>query len=59
MAKIVSKNARAGSKTQRHFSKWGGEIVMHTVMENGKIHHYAQCSKTGNTARFPKQLMGR
>ena len=38
---------------------WGGDIVMHTIMENGKLRHYAQCSKTGNTARKPKDLMKR
>lgn len=57
MAKKVSKNARGKSKTQKHFSKWGGEIVMHTVMENGKIRHFAECIKSGKTARRPKDLM--
>jgi len=59
MAKTVSKNSRKESKTQRHISMWGGDIVMHTIMENGKLRHYAQCSKTGNTARKPKDLMKR
>lgn len=57
MAKQISKNARKGSSTHQLVSRWGGSISMHTIMENGKIHHYAQCEKTGNKARRPKDLM--
>lgn len=56
MAGKVSKNARReGAKVLT--SRWGGEIKMHTIMENGRMRHYAQCEKTGTTARRPKELM--
>lgn len=52
----VSKNARRQG-AQALMSRWGGEIKMHTVMEKGKIKHFAKCEKSGNTARRPKELM--
>lgn len=52
----ISKNARReGAKVLT--SRWGGEITMKSVFENGKMKHVATCSKTGNTARRPKDLM--
>ena len=52
----VSKNARRdGEKILT--SRWGGQIKTKTVFENGKIHNFAVCTKTGNTARKPKDLM--
>ena len=52
----VSKNARReGTKELK--SKWGGKILVKSVMENGKIRHYAQCDKTGTQARKPRDLM--
>lgn len=53
----ISKNARRGKVDNTLYSKWGGKIIMRTVFENGKIKHFAQCDKTGNSARKPKQLM--
>lgn len=53
----ISKNSRRGKVDQTLYSKWGGKIQMHTIFEGGKMKHYAQCDKTGNTARKPKQLM--
>ncbi len=52
----VSKNAkREGAKVLK--SRWGGDIMMKSVFENGRLRHVAYCSKTGNTARKPKELM--
>jgi hypothetical protein len=52
----VSKNARRqGADTLT--SRWGGEIKMKTVFKNGKMKHFAYCTKTGNEARKPKELM--
>ncbi len=52
----VSKNARReGSKTLT--SKWGGKIQMKSIFENGKIHFFAVCEKTGTQARKPRDLM--
>jgi len=52
----ISKNARR-NKQEDLISKWGGKIIMRTVFENGKMKHFAQCEKTGNTARRPKDMM--
>lgn len=52
----ISKNARReGAQTLT--SRWGGEIKMKTKFERGKMKHYAECQKTGNKARKPKDLM--
>lgn len=56
MAKSISKNARREG-AQTLVSKWGGNIKMRTVFKSGKIKHFAECEKTGNTARRPKDLM--
>lgn len=56
MAGTVSKNARRAGKSSL-MSRWGGEIKMRSVFENGKLRHEAYCEKTGNTARKPKDLM--
>jgi hypothetical protein len=56
MAKGISKNAkRQGVDVLK--SRWGGEIRMKTIYKNGKMKHFAECQKTGNTARKPKELM--
>ncbi len=54
--KTVSKNARR-TGAQHHMSRWGGEIKMKSVFENGKLRHVAYCEKTGNTARKTRDLM--
>ena len=56
MAGNLSKNARRKG-AEALMSKWGGEIKMHTLLEKGKMKHYAKCEKTGKTARRPKELM--
>jgi hypothetical protein len=56
MAKSVSKNARREGAKEL-FSRWGGKIKMRTIFSNGKMRHFAECEKTGNTARRPKELM--
>lgn len=52
----ISKNAKRGEKVNL-VSRWGGQISMKSVFENGKIKHFAVCDKSGNTARKPKDLM--
>jgi hypothetical protein len=52
----VSKNARREGAKEL-ISRWGGNIKMRSVFENGKIRHYAECEKSKNTARKPKDLM--
>ena len=52
----VSKNARReGEKVLT--SRWGGQIKTKSVFENGRLHHLAYCTKSGNTARKPRDLM--
>jgi len=52
----ISKNARRDG-TQELISRWGGTIIMKSCFKNGRLKHYAECTKTGNTARKPKELM--
>lgn len=33
-----------------------GEVCMHTIFENGKVRHYAECKDCGATSRKPKEL---
>lgn len=56
MAGPISKNARREGAKQL-VSRWGGNIKMKSVFENGKMRHMAVCEKTGNTARKAKDLM--
>lgn len=56
MRNTLSKNAqRQGA--HKLTSRWGGNIDMHSMFKDGKIHHYAECSKTHNRARKPGMLM--
>lgn len=56
MAGSVSKNARREG-AQELVSRWGGKIIMRSVFENGRMRHFAECSKTKKTARKPSMLM--
>lgn len=56
MAGPISKNARREGAKQLT-SRWGGNIKMKSVFENGKMRHVAYCEKTGNTARKARDLM--
>jgi hypothetical protein len=56
MARNVSKNARREGAHDLT-SKYGGKIIMRTVYQNGKMKHFAECEKTGKTARRPRDLM--
>ena len=41
----ASKNSRTTVATQKFICSCGGEIVMKTMFENGKIKNIAECSK--------------
>lgn len=56
MAKSISKNAKREG-ADKLISQWGGEIKMRTVFKDGKMKHFAECQKTGNTARKPRELI--
>lgn len=55
MAKISKNARREGAKDL--ISKWGGKIQMRSIVENGRIRHFAVCEKTGKESRKPKDLM--
>jgi predicted RNA-binding Zn-ribbon protein involved in translation (DUF1610 family) len=49
----VSKNARTSSTTQRFYCPAGGEIVMRTVVVDGKAQNQARCERCGQVLRRP------
>ena len=58
MSKGTSKNSTRGKKENTKFiSKWGGEILIKRVFKDGKMKTIAECQKTGNIARRPRDLM--
>lgn len=58
MAAKVSKNQTRGQRSQSLNCRCGGKIEMRTVMQSGKMRHFAQCTGScGKTARKPRDLM--
>ena len=56
MAGKISKNARTGVITQKHFCKCGGEVKMKSTFSGGKIKHFAQCDSCGEKKRRPRDF---
>lgn len=53
----ASKNSRTTVATQKFTcSDCGGEIVMKTMYENGRLRNLAECSKCKRTERRPKDF---
>ena len=53
----ASKNSRTAVATQKFICPdYGGEIVMKTLFENGKLRNVAQCTKCKRTERRPKDF---
>ena len=52
----ASKNSRTTVATQKFICSCGGEIVMKTTFENGKIKNIAECSKCKRIERRPKDF---
>lgn len=52
----VSKNARAGSSTQKFECSCGGEVKMKSIFEKGKMKHLAFCEKCDRTERRPSDF---
>ena len=52
----ISKNARAGSATQRFECPCGGEIKMKSVFANGRLRNVAECEKCKRTERRPRDF---
>ena len=53
----ASKNSRTSVSTQKFIDPVsGGEIVMRTILKNGKLKNVAVCEKTGRVERRPKDF---
>ena len=53
----ASKNSRTAVATQKFICPdCGGEIVMKTLFENGKLKNLAECQKCNRTERRPKDF---
>lgn len=52
----ASKNSRTAVTTHKFFCTCGGEVVMKTLCENGRIKNVAECSKCKRVERRPKDF---
>ncbi|MBB5218150.1 MULTISPECIES: hypothetical protein [Treponema] len=53
----ASKNSRTTVATQKFICPdCGGEIVMKTICDNGRVRNIAECSKCKRTERRPKDF---
>ncbi len=52
----ASKNSRTAVATQKFSCPCGGEVVLKTMVENGKIKNIAECSKCHRIERRPKDF---
>ncbi len=53
----ASKNSRTTVATQKFICPdCGGEIIMKTMFENGRLRNFAECSKCKRTERRPKDF---
>ena len=52
----ASKNSRTAAATQKFNCPCGGDIVLKTMVDNGKIKNIAECSKCKRVERRPKDF---
>ncbi len=52
----VSKNSRTSVGTHKFFCSCGGEVVMKTLVEGGKVKNIAECAKCKRTERKPRDF---
>ena len=52
----ASKNSRTTVSTHKFFCTCGGEVVMKTMCENGKVKNIAECTKCKREQRRPKEF---
>lgn len=52
----ASKNSRSAVSTQKFICECGGEIIMKTLFESGKLKNVAECAKCKRTERRPKDF---
>ena len=52
----ASKNSRTSVTTQKFVCTCGGEVIMKTLVESGKLKNVAECSKCKRVERRPKDF---
>ncbi len=52
----ASKNSRTSITTHKFMCTCGGEIIMKTLFEGGKLKNVAECAKCKRTERRPKDF---
>ena len=52
----ASKNSRTTVATHKFFCSCGGEVVMKTLFESGKLKNVAECQKYKRVERRPKDF---
>ncbi|MBO4438405.1 MAG: hypothetical protein J5798_03570 [Spirochaetaceae bacterium] len=52
----ASKNSRTTVATHKFFCSCGGEVVMKTLFESGKLKNVAECTKCKRVERRPKDF---
>lgn len=52
----ASKNSRTSVTTHKFLCSCGGEVVMKTLFESGKLKNVAECSKCKRVERRPKDF---
>ena len=52
----ASKNSRTTVAPQKFFCSCGGEVVMKTLFESGKLKNVAECTKCKRVERRPKDF---
>ena len=52
----ASKNSRSTVTTHKFFCSFGGEVVMKTLFENGRLKNIAECTKCKRVERRPRDF---
>ena len=52
----ASKNSRTSVTTHKFFCSCGGEVVMKTLIESGRLKNVAECSQCKRLERRPKDF---
>lgn len=52
----ASKNARTSVSSQKFLCSCGGEVIMKTMFESGKLKNIAECTKCKRVERRPKDF---
>ncbi|HHU36293.1 MAG TPA: hypothetical protein GXZ47_03595 [Treponema sp.] len=52
----ASKNARTAVSSQKFSCSCGGEVIMKTLFQSGKLKNIAECTKCKRVERRPKDF---